>query len=93
MTTKRKKVSVESVGPAVFFTPDECGSLGADTLYFSVGPDYGPVPEHWSTILLSVQKSLLCTDTLSQGKEASESDFFSFNHYDSLFSSSANTQQ
>lgn len=53
MTTKRKKVSVESVGPAVFFTPDECGSLGADTLHFSVGPGYGPVPEHWSTILLS----------------------------------------
>lgn len=61
MTTKRKKVSVESVGPAVFFTPDECGSLGADTLCFSVGPGYGAVPEHWSTILLSVQKSLLCT--------------------------------
>lgn len=55
MTTKRKKVSVESVGPAVFFTPDECGSLGADTLCVSVGPGYGPVPEHWSTILLSVQ--------------------------------------
>lgn len=33
MTTKRKKVSVESVGPAEFFTPDECGSLGAHTLF------------------------------------------------------------
>lgn len=60
MTTKRKKVSVGSVGAAVFFTPDECDSLGADTLSFSVGPGYGPVPEHWSIILLSVQKSLLC---------------------------------
>lgn len=69
MTTKRKKVSVESVGPAVFFTPDECGSLGADTLYFSVGPGYTALPEHWSTILLSVQKSLLCSPGSAKEKK------------------------
>ena len=83
MTTKRKKVSVESVGPAVFFTPDECGSLGANTLCFSVGPGYGAVPEHWSTILLSVQKSLLCTAKEKKRLRGIFIYFFSsFNHDD-----------
>lgn len=49
-TTKRKKVCVESVA-AAFFTPHECGSLGADALCSSVGPGYGAVPERWSAIL------------------------------------------
>lgn len=71
MTTKRKKVSVESVGAAVFFTPHECGSLGADTLCSSVGPGYGAVPERWSAILRSIQKSLFCATRRSK-KEKTE---------------------
>lgn len=69
----------------MFFTPHECGSPGADTHCFSVGPGYAPVPEHWNTILRLVPKSLLCTRTPSQRKE--ECLCFPSNLGNSLFSS------
>lgn len=53
-------------------------SLSAPTLCFSVGPGYGSVPERWSTILLSVQKT-----SARPWKRRRGIFFLSFNHHPS----------